>query len=460
VHNARHSIRGSEGLRRRQKWGEFWKQAMGLATRWLECGLCRSWAGYYTLDFKATRRIFLNELKHQVQADAGEIIRDSHPVVDAVCPPCEMENIVAYLKKTFTQQQVLAADAAELDHEDSGVEPTDDASARSSHEPAEQRVDAVIKITNKQPAHGKKARYDDEMTSKDVARHSWDGGHGNADKFELPPSDPQDQLATRHGKPCSHYQRELPAIGHQASKTNKPRLVQGSPLVMYFLAKNILEAWLSKRLGLDQVLDRPTEQPYPWSPDPDQPLHPDLHSTGKWFWCGVHNNNWVPPPPNGTDCESRTLHGQRFETFIHTSNMYIVHRAMIGGLEPGKDPGKGGKIGVYAYRPIGNRSAMASSGYAVYSDLAKNGLYFSPRFQLEVNTSKAIHDGVKMSVGDQQYALPVDYYHITGMWFHCLSGDDIMAGKSRGWTPLDDWHPEYELRSPHAADRPPIVHFQ
>ena len=101
---------------------------------------------------------------------------------------------MAYLKKTFTQQQVRAADEAELVHEDFGVEPTDDASARSSHEPAEQRVDAVVKITNKQPAHGQKARYDDEMTSKDVARHSWDGGHGNEDKFELPPSTPKDRL--------------------------------------------------------------------------------------------------------------------------------------------------------------------------------------------------------------------------------------------------------------------------
>jgi len=143
--------------------------------------------------------------------------------------------------------------------------------------------------------------------------------------------------------------------------------------------------------------------------------------------------------------------------------MYIVHRAVIGGLEPGKEPGKGGLIGVYSFRPIGNKSAIASSGCAVYSDLAKNGLYFSPRFELAVNTAQAAYDGIKMSAGKQQHALPSGYYHITGVWFHCLSGDDIIAGKSLGWTPLDDWHPEYELRTrkrPRDADQAPSVDFQ
>jgi hypothetical protein len=127
--------------------------------------------------------------------------------------------------------------------------------------------------------------------------------------------------------------------------------------------------------------------------------------------------------------------------------MYIVHKALIGGLKPGPDPGKGGLVGVYAYRPIGNKAAVSSSGYAVYSDLAKNGLYFSPRFDLAVNTAKALHDGVKMSAGNQQYAIPDDYSHIKGLWIHCLSGEDIMAGKSSSWTLLDNWHPEYELRT-------------
>jgi hypothetical protein len=143
--------------------------------------------------------------------------------------------------------------------------------------------------------------------------------------------------------------------------------------------------------------------------------------------------------------------------------MYIVHRAMIGGLIPGTEAGKCGLVGVYAYRPIGNRAAVSSSGYAVYSDLATNGLYFSPRFELAVNTAKASYDGVKMSAGNQQYAVPYGYYHITGLWIHCLSGDDIKAGKSSSWTPLDNWHPECELRTrrrPRDASEDPSRAFQ
>jgi hypothetical protein len=167
---------------------------------------------------------------------------------------------------------------------------------------------------------------------------------------------------------------------------------------------------------------------------------------GNEWWRSAHTAVQGHQPPNGTDCESRTLRGQPFETFIGAINMHILHRAMIGGLEPGKEPGKRGLCGVHAYSPIGNKTTLCSRGYAVYLDLAKNGLYFSPRFELAVSTSKATHDGVKMSAGNQQCALPAGFYHITGSWIHCLSSDDIMEGKI-SWTLLDDWHPEYELRT-------------
>ena len=463
VHNARHSIRGVEGVRRRKKWSAFWEQAMGLATRWLECGLCRHWSGFYILDFRATRKIFLNELKVLVQADAGEIIRDSHPVIGAVCPPCELENIVAYLKENFSQQQVREAEDGELDEEDFCVGSTDHASATSFHEPPGLSVDTVLQVTTEQTGAKDGARHDHEMPSKDVARHSWDCHPPNVAMFELPANAPKDRLATKDGVPCSHYRREWPPICHQASKKWPLRLVNSPLETMYVLAQSILEQWFQKRLDLDQVLDKPVVKQYNWSPGSGEVLDLSLHSWGRWFWCGVRKNQWVPLPPEGTDFESRTLHGVPFETFIHTSSMYIVHRAMIGGLMPGTEAGKCGLVGVYAFRPIGNRAAVASSGYAVYSDLATNGLYFSPRFELAVNTAKASNDGVKMSAGNQQYAVPDGYYHITGLWIHCLSGNDIKEGKSSSWTPLDDWHPECELnarRRPQDACEDPSRAFQ
>ena len=221
---------------------------------------------------------------------------------------------------------------------------------------------------------------------------------------------------------------------------------------MYFLGQSILEQWFQKRLDLDQVLDQPIPKHYNWSPGPGEQLDPSLHSWGRWFWCGVRKNKWVPPPPDGTDFESRTLHGDPFETFIYTSSMYIVHRAMIGGLIPGTEAGKCGLVGVYAYRPIGNRAAASSSGYAVYSDLANNGLYFSPRFELAIQMWTAGRADVgKISVGESQLALQPGMFHITGMWIHVLSGDDVRSGMFT-WANLDDWDPQYELDPTDSVD--------
>ncbi len=60
-------------------------------------------------------------------------------------------------------------------------------------------------------------------------------------------------------------------------------------------------------------------------------------------------------------------------------------------------------------------------------------------------TQAAAMQGVKMSAGHSQYALPLGYFYITGLWIHCISGNDVMNGKTALWTLLDDWHPECEL---------------
>ena len=96
--------------------------------------------------------------------------------------------------------------------------------------------------------------------------------------------------------------------------------------------------------------------------------------------------------------------------------MYSVHSAIRKGLIPGSEIGRGNKTGVYAYRPQGNRNARSSSGYAVYSDLAKNGLYFSPRFELVIQMWTAGRADVgKISVSEGQLALQPGMFHITGL---------------------------------------------
>jgi hypothetical protein len=420
---------------------------MNMARRWLECGLCKHWSGFYDVDFRATRRIFLTELKLQVQADVGDILPDSHPVIGAVCPPCEMENIVAYLKKTFTQKQVMEVDISELvdtDFRDESQEHS--SSSSSSHEPDGNRSEDVVPVNTEQTRDHEGAKADGEVPWMYQARSSRGWLPTKRSEFELPEYLPQDIPATKtDGQPCSHYQRDLPQMFHTVSKTLPPRLVMSAPEYVYNDAQSILQQWMEKRADLLQVLERPITKPYLWTPAAGEALDAVLHSVGTWFWCVVRDNKWKPPPPEGTDFTTRTFRGTPFETFIHTSNMYVVHKAMIGGLTPGKEVGKGGLIGVYAYRPTGNKAALSSSGYAVYSDLAKNGLYFSPRFELAVNMGLASNDGKKMSAGDQQYALPPGYYHITGVWFHCVSGNDITSGKCTAYTMHDDWHPGCEL---------------
>ncbi len=414
VHNARHSVRGVQGKQRRRKWGEFWSLSMSLAKRWLDCHICKKSSLFLSLDFKETRRLFLEELKCRVQAEDDEPMRDTHPVISSVCPPSELENIVAYLKKEFTKSQARAAVNSDLTDPDCFDDWSDTESAQFPQGRSELTFEPVgIDISYQRPTK-MRARYDDDLRPRldPMAEIASQSVSSTQDKYKLPPHSPKDRAATTGGQPCSHYRRDWPPISHQSSTTAPPRLVTGPAELRYDFAKNILEDWFSDRLDLCKILDEPLAKEYKWSPSSKDEYNPDLHSAGKWFWCGLKRNKWIPLPPDETDCERRILRDVPLDTFIHASNMYIVHRALIGGLEPGPSAGKGGLKGVFAYRPVGNSIALSSAGYAVYSDLASNGLYFSPRFELAVNTQAAAMQGVKMSAGNAQYALPLGYFYI------------------------------------------------
>jgi hypothetical protein len=420
---------------------------MSLSTRWLECGICKHWTGYFELDFKKTRNIFLKELKFQVQDNDPEMLHESHPVVAAVCPPCELENIVNYLKEKYTKQEAAQIDDNELDDPGFGIVEADTSSSSSSDDSLAKPSSAPETKVPPPITEKAKAVYDDELHVTKMARSS-SSTIPQTKSFLLADHRPMNLDATWKGVPCSHYRRDTPPVVHSHSAKRTPRLVESRFADKYMLARPILEEWLGLRGDMLNVLARPQLEAYPWTPGPSEVLNPQLHSQGKWFWCGVIDNKWIPPAPHSTDVECRhRLEGHGFDTMIHTSNMYILHKAVIGGLEPGKEEGKGGMFGVYAYRPIGNKTALQSCGYAVYSDLANNGLYFSPRFELAVNTKKAVWDGTKIAAGNQQYCLRKGLYHITGVWIHCLSGNDVMAGMNT-WTSLDDWHPGHELETP------------
>jgi hypothetical protein len=420
---------------------------MSLSTRWLECGICKHWTGYFKLNFKTTRSLFLKELKFQVQDNDPEMVHESHPVVAAVCPPCELENIVNHLKQKYTKQEAALIDDDELDDPECGMGKTDTSSSSSADDSCAkpsctQELEVPAPITEKA-----KAVYDDDLHVSKMARSS-SNKIPVTKMYRLADHRPMNLEALWKGVPCSHYRRDTPPVVHSHSAKRPPRMVESGFGDTYMLAKPILEDWLGQRSDMTNVLAAPKLAAYPWAPGQKEVLNPALHSQGKWFWCGVIDNKWIPPAPHGTDVDCRPrLDGHGFDTMIHTSNMYILHKAVIGGLEPGKEEGKGGMVGVYAYRPIGNKTALQSCGYAVYSDLAMNGLYFSPRFELAVNTKKAEWNSIKIAAGNQQYCLRKGLYHITGVWIHCLTGNDVMDGMN-SWTCLDDWHPGHELETP------------
>ena len=103
-------------------------------------------------------------------------------------------------------------------------------------------------------------------------------------------------------------------------------------------------------------------------------------------------------------------------------------------------------MAVFAYAARGNGEAQSSSGYAVYSDLANNGLSFSVRVELAVQLWRSGEPGIgKISVGSNQWALRAGAYHVTGIWIHALAESDMIP-EGGLWSTHDEWFPEYEVR--------------
>jgi hypothetical protein len=449
VHNQRHSSRGVEGGARRSRHIKFWTVAEQLAGRWLDGSMVKRWRDFYKLDYNSTRSIFLKAIKGLVADPLCDNDDTRHPIVSAVCPPGELEHMIAKLRTQFNKKQMLEVDLKDLEARVPEVanDLPCDASSGSVHG---QKVDEKWRIPRSTDhLDHKRAHYDDELPQKEIVVAEATSNDDERIVFNLAPWAPGDKPARdSDGRPCSHYLRTEPLLYAGSLKVKQPRLVELPRSSSYALAEKIFLRWTQQRPGLQKLLHQPKRCKYIWTASESEEGHALLHSEGVWLWCKA--SHWIPVPPPGTNIKEKTLQGNDFETSIHASNMYMLHRAMMQGLQPGPDVGKGGKTGVYAFRPNGMRQARASSGYAVYSDLANNGLYFSPRFQLEMQMWKAGTDGVgKISVGDNQLVLQPGMFHISGVWIHVLSGEDIKSG-TMTWTQIDDWDPQYEL-GPHVC---------
>ena len=101
---------------------------------------------------------------------------------------------------------------------------------------------------------------------------------------------------------------------------------------------------------------------------------------GCWFWFDLIE--WQPPPPPSVDMSGRpTLGKYEFEEAVHCCSMYTLMSAVLNGLQPGPEAGKGQKRGVYAYRTVSSKKlAVSSSGYCVYDKISEDDIFLVSGF--------------------------------------------------------------------------------
>lgn len=245
------------------------------------------------------------------------------------------------------------------------------------------------------------------------------------------------------GQECAHYRRAIPPF-------TGVRLVReiydSSPEAVFYLGEAILRQWMFQRPIVQVNIMPGMLVDYHWRAETDGPGLLELHhKVGRWMWFQL--KTWRPAPPEGTDVQVETQHGQLLTEAVHASSMYTLASAVSHGLLPGKEPGKGGATGVYAYRRARQRYATSSSGYAVYSDLAGKGIYFSPRIRLLYQGWRAGEPGVgKISAGEGQLRLTPGMFYMTGFWVHMVTHREVSeVTDGRLWFTADEWHPEYEI---------------
>lgn len=104
------------------------------------------------------------------------------------------------------------------------------------------------------------------------------------------------------------------------------------------------------------------------------------------------------------------------------------------------------------------KRAIASSGYAVYTDLGWNGIFFAPRFLVCVQNWRVGNDFPGISVGGGQLCLQPGMYHLKGVYIHAVTGDHVRReGPHRKlWFSADRWLSAYETPVEELASVPEV----
>ena len=444
-HSQRHAARGTVGRGTRGRWDAFWAEAGRLADEWFSDPMSRGWREYYHVSFVAARYRFLQHVLREARQEVSEEAMD--PLAASFASPAAQWNLVQQLQAKFTTGELTGESwPVSLPEPESETfpeaAPTTTASSSSAAVPS--------RWVRKRPALEGPRELSAErelspVSSKSPCAEPTDLPAANTPmNVDLPAWAPESREPTCQGAPCAHYRRDFPPF--RGGKKSREVYQTETSAKLYSMAPTILQSWMALRPGLIERLGVPLMRPYAWGDNNDgSPVRPGLHDAGVWFYMPLRE--WNPSPPVGTDLSTWRLQGYDMSRAIHATSMYVLHRIVVDGLVAGPLPGKGGVIAVFAYAARGDGEALSSSGYAVYSDLCDNGLYFSVRVELAVPLWRSGEPEIgKISVGNNQWALRPGAYHVTGIWIHALAESDMVPAGGL-WSTHDKWFPEYEVRT-------------
>ena len=105
--------------------------------------------------------------------------------------------------------------------------------------------------------------------------------------------------------------------------------------------------------------------------------------------------------------------------------------------------------------------AGRSSGYAVYSEIFEDGIYWAPYYEMQVARFMAGSSGIgKISAGAQQWVnkeIPIPgfgpMYHTDKVWLHAIRHSELTDAHHAGrYVNFDRFLKEYEIDPAHEFD--------
>ena len=219
-----------------------------------------------------------------------------------------------------------------------------------------------------------------------------------------------------------------------------------------------MEQWLRARDAFE-CLREVRKQDYAWA---IAPRHPERHRYGVWFKCLLNRDDISPALSENEIGVELDADGNLFMRGvslpscgdfckgIHASSMYYVKSTLETGLYAGSVMQRHVK-GIYCFNMNNPKLAVKSMGYAMYSELFDDNIFWAPYYELQIQRSLAGAENIgKITVGDQwvckEELVPGfgPMFHLTAVWFHALPIEDL-GRQGCNWVSLDTFRKEYEL---------------